>query len=126
MRVYKTRWFARFAKRERISGRQLADTIARAERGQIDADLGGGLIKQRVARPGQGRSGGWRTLIAYRNRQRAIFMFGFAKSDLDNIDDARLSELKAAARDLLVLTSSQIEASLADATLVQVPYGEKD
>ncbi len=64
MRVFKTRWFARFAKREDISNDCLADAIARAERGLIDADLGGGLIKQRVARPGKGKSGGYRTLIA--------------------------------------------------------------
>ena len=79
MRVFKTRWFARFAKREDISDDRLADAIARAERGLIDAKLGGGLIKQRVARPSKGKSGGYRTLMAYRSGQRAVFLFGFAK-----------------------------------------------
>ena len=79
MRVFKTRAVARFCKSEAITDGQLTDAIARAERGLINADLGGGLIKQRVARPGKGKSGGWRTLIAYRKGQRAVFLFGFAK-----------------------------------------------
>ncbi len=126
MRVFKTRWFARFAKREDIGDDRLADAIARAERGLIDTDLGGGLIKQRVARPGKGKSGGWRTLIAYRYGQRAVFLFGFAKSDRDNIGSDHASELKAAAHDVLALSSSEIATRLAAQTLVEVPYGKKD
>ena len=87
MRVFKTRAFGRFARRERIADELLCDAIERAERGVVDAELGGRVIKQRVARPGQGRSGGYRTLIAFRSDTRAVFMFGFAKNDQDNIDD---------------------------------------
>jgi hypothetical protein len=65
----------------------MCEAIARAERGLVDANLGGGVIKQRVARSGQGRSGGFRTLIAFRAAERSVFMFGFAKNDLDNIGD---------------------------------------
>ena len=64
MRVFKTRAFARYARREQIDDAALVGAVRRAERGQIDADLGGGVIKQRVARPGAGRSGGFRTVIA--------------------------------------------------------------
>jgi hypothetical protein len=66
MQVFLTKWIARFARREKISSASLCEAIARAERGLIDADLGGGLIKQRVARAGKGRSGGYRTILAYR------------------------------------------------------------
>ena len=52
MRVFKTRWFARFARQEKIADASLREAIARAEHGLVDADLGGGLIKQRVARQG--------------------------------------------------------------------------
>jgi len=126
MRIFKTRWFARFAKREEIGDDRLADAIARAERGLIDADLGGGLIKQRVARPGKGKSGGYRTLIAYCSGERAVFLFGFAKSDSDNISSDHASELKAAAHDALVLSPSEIATRLAAETLVEVPYGKED
>jgi hypothetical protein len=80
MRVLETRSFARFARRAAISDVSLCEAVDRAEKGLIDADLGGGIIKQRVARTGQGRSGGYRTLIAYRSRRRSIFIHGFAKA----------------------------------------------
>jgi hypothetical protein len=66
---------ARFARREQLGNDALLEAIERAERGLIDADLGGGLIKQRVAREGQGRSGGFRTIIGYRQGSRAVFLY---------------------------------------------------
>jgi hypothetical protein len=101
VRIFKTRWFARYAKRERIADALLREAVARIERGLVDADLGGGVIKQRVARPGQGRSGGYRTFIVFREGDRAVFLFGFAKSDCDNIDDDELESLKRAATNWL-------------------------
>jgi hypothetical protein len=90
LRIFKTKWFARYARRERIADRGLSEAIARAERGLVDAELGGGIIKQRVARTGQGRSGGFRLLIAYRAGDRAVFLYGFAKRDRENIDPDEL------------------------------------
>ena len=86
MRIFKTKWFVRFARRERIKDHALLDAIARAEKGLIDADLGSGLLKQRVARAGEGRSGGYRTIIAYRAGGLAVFLYGFAKNERDNIE----------------------------------------
>ena len=97
MRIFKTKWFARYARRERIFDARLCEAVRRAEDGLIDADLGGGVIKQRIARPGQGRSGGYRLLIAFRPSDRAVFMLGFAKSDRDNITPDELESLKRAA-----------------------------
>lgn len=101
MRVFKTRWVARFVRHERISDASLIDAIARAERGLIDADLGGGLIKQRVARPGQGRSGGYRMILVYRMGDRAIFLYGFAKNERHNIQSNELDALRSIAADFL-------------------------
>ena len=101
MRVFKTKDFARYSRRERITDMALCEVIARVERGLIDADLGGGLVKQRVPRKGQGRSGGFRTLIAYRSLERSVFMHGFAKSDRDNISDSPLDVLRLAAKQAL-------------------------
>ena len=92
MRTFKTKWLARFARREGITDERLREAIERAERGVIDADAGGGLIKQHVVRQGQGRSGGYRMIVAYRAKDRAIFLFGFAKSERENIGpDEQLS-----------------------------------
>jgi hypothetical protein len=60
-KIFKTRWFARFARKEKIQDLVLVDAILRAEKGQVDTDLGGGVIKQRIARAGEGKSGGYRT-----------------------------------------------------------------
>jgi hypothetical protein len=84
LRIFKTKWFVRYARHERISDTSLSNAIERAGRGIIDGDLGCGVIKQRVARTGQGRSGGYRLLIAYRAGDRAIFLYGFAKNERDN------------------------------------------
>ena len=110
MRVFRTRAFGRFARKERLADATLCEAIKRAERGLLDADLGGQVIKQRVARPGQGRSGGYRTLIAYRSTTRAVFMFGFAKNDQDNVSDDELAELKKAAALMLGWSAKEVEA----------------
>jgi hypothetical protein len=108
MPIYKVKKFARFARRERIDDAALVAAIDRAERGLIDADLGGGLIKQRIARPRQGRSGGYRTVIAYRARERAVFLYGFAKSERDNIEDNELEALREVALEWLKADAATI------------------
>ena len=113
MDVFKTKDFARFARREHISDDMLCNAIARAERGLIDADLGGGVIKPRVPRKGQGRSGGYRTLIAYRSVRRSVFMHGFAKSDRDNVTDDQLKALKLAAEQALAADAGTVEKLIA-------------
>jgi hypothetical protein len=94
VRIFKTKGMARFAERERIADDSLSEAIQRAARGLIDADLGGGIIKQRVARKGQGRSGGYRMLIAYRAENRAVFLYGFAKNERENIGPDELATLR--------------------------------
>jgi hypothetical protein len=126
MRVYKVKGFARFQRRERIADRALVEALLAAERGLVDADLGGGLIKQRVARPGQGKSGGFRTLIAYRRGERTVFLFGFAKNEWANIDDDELEEWRHVGRLYLALDERKIEAAITAQELTEVRYGEKD
>jgi hypothetical protein len=125
IRVYKTRLFDRFARRERIADRSLVEAIARAERGLVDADLGGGLIKQRVARPGEGRSSGYRTLIACRFGDFAVFLFGFAKSERDNVRDDELRELRVAARAWLQADKALIERARDEGVLIEASDGDQ-
>jgi len=75
VRVFMTAWFQKFARKEEISESALCQAVARAESGLVDADLGSGLLKQRVARQGAGKSGGYRTLIFFRAQTRAVFTF---------------------------------------------------
>src|SRR5208282_4645229 len=110
MRVYKTKSFRRFQRREGIDDMTLCAAIGRAERGLIDADLGHGLIKERVARPGEGRRGGYRTVVAYRAGERAVFLFGFAKSDQADLSMADVRDLQDYGALLLALDTRGIEA----------------
>lgn len=124
MRIFKTRWVARFVRRERIDDAGLKEAIARAERGLIDADLGGGLIKQRVARPGQGRSGGFRMIVAYRTADRAFFVYGFAKNERDNIDDDELQTLRDIAAAFLAHEDTALDEAVRNGQLQEMDDGK--
>lgn len=120
MRVYKNKWFHRFTRRERIADEQLCEAVGRAERGLIDADLGGGLIKQRVARPGAGKSGGYRTLLFFRLGDRSVFAFGFAKNDQGNIDAEDEADLKKAAKLTLGFTQEDMDRLIEAGAMIEV------
>lgn len=112
MRIFATAWFARFVRREKIADAALAEAVARAGKGLIDADLGGGVIKQRVARPGQGKSKGYRTIILFRQGERAVFVYGFAKSAKANIEADLLEQFRKQAEIVLTLSDEQMDAAL--------------
>lgn len=97
--------------------------MERAESGLVDADLGGGVIKQRVARPGKGKSGGYRTLILFRQGDRAVFAFGFAKSAQANISKADLALLRDAATEALKWNDEDLDRLVASGTLVEIDDG---
>jgi hypothetical protein len=107
-------------RKERLSDSALREAVKRAESGLVDADLGGGVIKQRVARPGKGKSGGYRTLILFRQGDRAIFAFGFAKSAQANISKADLALLKDAAAEALGWNGEELDRLVASGTLVEI------
>lgn len=120
MRIFRNQWITKFAKKHKISDPELIEAVERADKGVIDADLGGGVIKQRIARQGQGRSGGYRSLIFFRHGERAFFMTAFAKNDRENITDKELTELKKAATIILAMTETDIEQAKANGTFTEI------
>ena len=116
MRIFRNQWITKFAKKHKSSDSELIEAVERADDGLIDADLGGGVIKQRIARQGQGRSGGYRSLIFFRHGERAFFMTAFAKNDRENITDKELAELKKAAAIILAMTETDIEQAKSNGT----------
>lgn len=120
VRVFKSSWFERFARKEGIADAALREAIERASRGQIDADLGGGVIKQRIARPGQGRSKGYRVIVFFRCEEKAFFVYGFSKSRRASIDAEEETQFKQAARHVLALTEEQLDALLERGDFVEV------
>lgn len=117
MRIFKNKWFVRFARDERISDDSLRQAIERAECGIVDADLGGGIIKQRVARAGQGRSRGYRMLIAYCAGDRAVFLYGFAKKERENITGDELATLREMAAIWLEASNEYLALALQEGKL---------
>ena len=120
MRIFKSRWFQRFARKEGIADTILRDAVDRAQKGQIDAELGGEVIKQRIARPGQGRSKGYRTIILFRRGVKAFFVYGFAKSQRANINKDEETRFKEAAKHVLALTEKQLAELLKRSDFVEV------
>ena len=119
-RVFKTKWFQRFARKEQIGDAALLEAVERADQGQADADLGGGVIKQRIARPGKGRSRGYRVIILFRQGERAVFMYGFAKSERENIQADEKKQFKEAAKHVLALTEKQLSELVRKGDFVEV------
>lgn len=120
MRIFRNQWITKFVKKHKISDSELIEAVERADDGLIDADLGGGVIKQRIARQGQGRSGGYRSLIFFRHGERAFFMTAFAKNDRENITDKELAELKKAAAIILAMTETDIEQAKSNGTFTEI------
>ena len=126
MRIFKTKAFRRFQRKEDVTDAVLCKAITRAEDGLIDADLGRGLIKQRVARKGGGRSGGFRAIIAYRVGTRSVFIFGFAKSGRENISTADEREMAETGALLLGLDTQGIETLIAGGELWEIECNDEE
>lgn len=124
MRVFNTKAFDRFAARERIRDADLCEAVARANAGRIDADLGGGVVKQRIARPGEGKSGGFRTIVLLRKGALAFFVYGFAKSERDNIRPDELKAFRKLAAEMLRYGEAELSAALKNRTLREIECHE--
>lgn len=120
IRIFKTRWFQRFARKNEISDDSLRAAVAKAEKGLIDADLGGGVIKQRIAKAGQGSSTGYRTVILYRKGDKAFFEFAFEKSQKDNLSKDEEKQYKEGAKHYLALTDKQLSELVKNGDLMEV------
>ena len=88
--------------------------------GLIDADLGGYIVKKRVALPGRGKSGGARTIVATKKGSRWFFLFGFAKNEKSNITASETERLQAFAADLLSLSDKSLNEFVSEGKLVEI------
>jgi hypothetical protein len=120
VRIYKNKPFARFARKARITNAALCEAVDRASRGLNDADLGGGVIKQRIERPGAGKSGGFRMIVVFQVAERAFFLHGFAKNEQENIRDDELAAFKMLAAQMMAYDDTAIASAIANGTLTEV------
>jgi hypothetical protein len=121
VKIFKNPWFARFASKEGILDSELKDIVKEVlEKDQADADLGGGVYKVRVARQGEGKSGGFRVLVFFKIDERTFYRYAFAKSDQGNISQKELKMMKKQAKAFFAQTEEQIAKQIANGTLFEV------
>lgn len=124
--IFKNRTFARFASHQNITDGELCDAIGQAESGLVDANLGGGVLKQRIARPNEGKSGGFRSIIVFRAGDRSFFVFGFAKNQRGNIRPDELKAFKELAADLLAYDGEQLKKAVEAGALIEVVCNQRE
>ncbi|MDR1804181.1 MAG: type II toxin-antitoxin system RelE/ParE family toxin [Treponema sp.] len=119
MRIFKNSWFARFADKEGITDGELVEAVNLLEAGQAD-DLGGGVYKVRIARPGEGKRGGYRVIVFFKSEERTFFEYGFAKAKRRNINEKELRNFKKRAKIHLALTDEEIRDDLRKRNWIEV------
>jgi hypothetical protein len=124
--IFKTRWFDRWARKQGVTAPSLCDAVREMSEGLVEADLGGGLFKKRIARTGQGKSGGFRTPVATDKANRWVFVFGFPKNERSNIDKDKTDALKTFAAHLLSLTTRALAKAQRAGELMEVDCDAQD
>ena len=120
MRVFKNKWFHKWAVKEGLSDEALLMAVNEMESGLIDATLGGHVVKKRVTLPGRGKRGGARTLLAYQQDDKAFFVYGFAKNERANISIKELRALKLLAGELLGYSDLALDKATRAGELIEV------
>jgi len=120
VRIFKNTWFTRFADKEGISDDELRESVNQLEAGQADANLGGNVYKLRVARSGKGKSGGYRVIVLFRKGDKIFYVYGFAKSERDNISEKELRYFKDKANDHFSMTLVQLDEMVKDGQLIEL------
>lgn len=126
MNVFVIKEFARFTRKSRLSAKRLLQAAAEVMDGRYDADLGGGVFKQRVAREGGGKSGGFRTIIVFRTGYHSFFVHGFANSDKANVSAKELKALRQLAGVLLGFSEEELRIARAAGELIEVVRDEEE
>jgi hypothetical protein len=124
-RVFMTRHFSRWLRKTELSESALCSAITEMANGLIDADLGGGVLKKRVAIPGCGKSGGARTLLATNRASRWFFVFGFEKNERANVTDREIEALQQLAADLLRLGPAQLDEHVRSDALKEICHDKQ-
>jgi len=124
MRAFKIKAFAKWASGEGLSDDALASAVVEMEKGLIDAKLGGQVVKKRVALPGRGKRGSTRTLVAFRQGNKAFFIYGFAKNERANISDKELRALKMLAKELMSYTAATLTKATKAGELIEIEVND--
>jgi len=125
VRIFKNKAFHQFSKKEGIADNELRDVVKQLENGQYYADLGGSVYKMELARKGEGKHGGYRSIVVFKSEFRTFFMYGFPKSKRDNINDKELKVFKNKAKDNLAFTDELINLYIKNKVLIEILQEEE-
>jgi hypothetical protein len=120
VRVFKSTWFSRFAGKEGITDYELKEVVDQLEAGEADADLGGGVYKMRVARPGGGKSGGYRVIVFFKSGKRTFYAYGFPKANKGNINDKQLRNFKTAAKVIFGYSEEELDERVKSGLFLEI------
>jgi hypothetical protein len=120
MRVFKYRKFQKWMKAEKILDSILIEAISEINDGLFDTNLGGGLYKKRIVRQGRGRRSGYRVLLAFQRQKKFFFIYGFAKNEIDNINDKAKEVYQRLGQYYLSLTDEQLVYFIKTGELIEV------
>jgi hypothetical protein len=120
VRIFKNTWFTRFADKENITDGELREMVNRLEAGEADADLGGGVYKIRLARPGEGKSGGYRVIVFFRSEERTFYQYASPKSSRGNINQRELRFYKKMAKTRFAMSDRELAAAINAGEFIEI------
>jgi len=126
MRIFKNKIFNKYARKQNITDDELCKAVAEIESGLVDADYGGSLFKKRIAKEGEGKSGGHRSILAYVKSDKTFFMYGFEKSSRDNIKENEKRDYKKLAKEYIALDDAQLALAKNENILFEVMCDEEN
>lgn len=124
MRIFKSKWFHKWAEKEGLTDEALKEAVKEMAEGLVDADLGTHVYKKRAAIEGQGKSGGLRTILAFKVGNKSFFMFGFAKNQRDNITEKELKTFKKMSKEYWGYSSVKLNKAIETGSLIEVKNNE--
>ena len=121
VRLFKNTWFDRFAKSEGMTDDQLCRIAAEIAAGEVEANLGAGVFKKRVAREGEGKSGGYRIIMLFKDaKSRLLFVYAYPKSDRDNISQNEKKYFKKLAKDFFSYSDKDLTKLVDLGNLIEI------
>jgi hypothetical protein len=120
VRVLKNRGFVRAARKDGLTDQTLCAAAIEIEARLIEARLDGSLLKKRIAKGGKAKSGGFRTIVAYRRHDRLVFLYVFGENERDNISGQERAALLEIGDEDMHLEADKLDALVAKGTLIEV------
>ena len=116
----KTKWFSKWAKKQKLVDNKLLTAIEDMQNNLSTVNLGSGLFKVRVASEGVGKSSAYRTIVVYREDDRAVMVYGFMKKEQENLSKEELKHFKILAKDILALEENELEKAIENNIFVEI------